>query len=237
VTGHIVGDARASAQTRLEVYYQAYRLRLLEILGNDFEGLAAMLGADDFATMVGGYIAAHPSAHPSVRWFGRHLPGYLQATPPWAGSPALAEMASFEWSWGLAFDAADAAPAEPSQLAALAPESWAGLRVSLHPSVQRVTLAHNVPEIFAAATRSSPLPPVAAGEARPWVLWRCELVVHWRSLDRDEAWALDAAARGQDFGALCEGLCEWHAPDAVPLRAASLLRTWLEEGLLAAVQA
>lgn len=237
VKASIVGDAKADAETRLEVYYQAYRLRLVEILQNDFTGVHALLGTDAFREMVLKYIAAHPSEHPSVRWFGRHLADFL-ALPPYAGHPELAEMAQFEWAWAHAFDAADVAAAGPEVMAAVAPEAWAGLRVSVHPSVQRLDLNYNVPALFEAATRDDTPPPlVGESDALPWLLWRRDLIVHWRSLEADEAWALGAAVQAQTFGDLCSGLCGWHEPDAVPMRAASLLRTWLEEGLLSNVNA
>lgn len=237
VTESIVGDARANAETRLEVYYQAYRLRLVEILQNDFTGVHALLGTDAFREMVLRYIAAHPSEHPSVRWFGRHLAEFL-AFPPYAEHPELAEMAWFEWAWAHAFDAADLPAARPDVMAAVAPEAWAGLRVTLHPSVQWLELNYNVPALFEAATRDDEPPPVVReANAVAWILWRRDLIVHWRSLETDEAWALGAAKQGQTFGDLCAGLCDWHEPDAVPLRAASLLRTWLEDGLLSRIDA
>lgn len=237
VKASIVGDAKANAETRLEVYYQAYRLRLVEILQNDFTGVHALLGTDAFREMVLKYIAAHPSEHPSVRWFGRHLADFL-ALSPYAEHPELAEMAQFEWAWASAFDAADVAVAGPEVMAAVPPEAWAGLRVTAHPSLQRLDLNYNVPALFEAATRDDAPPPlVGESDALAWILWRRNLIVHWRSLEPDEAWALGAAGQGQTFGDLCSGLCGWHEPDAVPMRAASLLRTWLEEGLLSGVNA
>lgn len=237
VKASIVGDDKATANTRLEVYYQAYRLRLVEVLQNDFTGVHALLGTDAFRDMALRYIGEHPSEHPSVRWFGRQLGAFL-SLPPYAGHPELAEMARFEWAWGHAFDAADLPAAGADVVTTVAPEAWAGLRVTAHPSLQRLDLVYNVPALFEAATRDeSPPPLVGESAALPWVLWRRDLIVHWRSLDADEAWALDAARQGQCFGDLCAGLCGWHDVDAVPMRAASLLRTWLEEGLLSGVDA
>jgi EAL domain-containing protein (putative c-di-GMP-specific phosphodiesterase class I) len=37
------------------------------------------------------------------------------------------------------------------------------------------------------------------------------------------------------FGEICEGLCRWHSADAAPMRAAGLLRAWIEQGMLAAI--
>jgi hypothetical protein len=142
-------------------------------------------------------------------------------------------MAGFEWAWGLAFDAADAPAASTGRIAGVAPDDWAGLRVNLHPSLQRVDLHYNVPALFEATSRSDALPSLQRQDAPvAWAVWRKDLVVHWRSLEPDEAWGLEIAGQGQTFGELCAGLCDWYDPDAVPLRAASLLRSWLDDGLL-----
>jgi hypothetical protein len=237
VSASIVGDERAPADTRLAVYYHAYRLRLVEVLQNDFTGVHALLGTDAFREMALAYLAAWPSAQASVRWFGRRLPGFL-ASGAYAQHPELAEMAHFEWSWAHAFDAADAPVAGLQAMAGIPAESWAELHMTCHPSLARLDLHHNVPALFEAATREAETPPVLTrqDDARGWVLWRRELRVHWRSLEADEAWALDAARAGESFADICTGLCRWHAEDAVPMRGASLLRTWLDEGLLTAVR-
>ncbi|MDQ3960223.1 MAG: hypothetical protein M3255_08100, partial [Pseudomonadota bacterium] len=51
----------------------------------------------------------------------------------------------------------------------------------------------------------------------------------------DEAWAVDAAKAGKTFGAICEGLCQWHQDTEVALQAASLLRKWVTEGWVAGI--
>ncbi len=236
ITEHVVGDERADAKQRLDVYFQAYRLRLQEVLATDFGGLRALLGDEGFEQMSLAYIDAYPSEHPSVRWFGRALAGFLAEHSP--DRPELAEMAAFEWAWGQAFDAADAPVANESALAELDAGQWPGLSVTLHPSVHRVSLQFNVPAVFAAAVDGETLPELTRNDAGvSWLLWRHELNVHWRSLAEDEDRALQAAGQGTDFGSLCEGLCDWHEPEAVPLRAASLLKTWLGEGLISEVRA
>jgi len=70
-----------------------------------------------------------------------------------------------------------------------------------------------------------------------WVLWRSDLVVRWRSLSVDEAVALDAVRTGATFGEVCELLCEHVDPDSAGMHAASLLKRWLNDGLLAGVRA
>lgn len=230
----IVGDERASAGERLDVYYQAYRLRLIDVLGNDFDGLRALLG-DDFSAMARAYIDAHPSQHPSVRWFGRRLAGFLAGAPPWSARPELAEMAAFEWAWGQVFDAAEAKPLPASELEALEPRDWPGLRLEFQPAQRRLTLRWNVPAIYTAIAAGETPPPAEQAAPTEWLLWRQDLVVKWRSLSPAEACAVDAAQRGEDFATLCAGLCAHCHEEEVPGTAAGLLRRWLADGLISAV--
>ncbi len=231
--GQVVGTARADAEERVWIYVDGYRLRLLEVLQDNYTGLHTLVGDEQFDELARAYIDAHPSTHPSVRWFGRHLPEFLRVTAPYSTHPYLAEMAAFEWAQGLVFDAADAPVLEMQALASLAAEAWASLRFTLHPSLQRLALGWNVPQAWVAMDEGNPPPELQALEnPAPWLLWRAELTTRWRSLSLDEAWVLDAARAGRDFSALCEGLCQWHAPEAVAMQAVSYLKLWLTDGLV-----
>ena len=75
------------------------------------------------------------------------------------------------------------------------------------------------------------LPPSQKLEAPgTWAVWRDSGRVLHRRLEADEADLLEAAAQGADFGSLCEILSGLCAEDAVALRAASLLKRWVEAG-------
>ena len=236
MAGQVVGDGRASAEERVQVYVEGYRLRLMEVLEDNFDGLHGLVGDEEFDRLGRAYIDVHPSSHPSVRWFSQHLPGFLRGTEPYAAHPYLAEMAEFEWTQGCVFDAADDAAIGMEVFAALPPEAWAGARFTLRTAVRRLDLHWNIPAVWQALAAGETPPELVSGE-RPqgWVLWRQDFDTHWRSLGEDEAWALDAVREGNSFAVLCEGLCRWHAESAVALQAASLLKRWLADGLVAAV--
>ena len=144
--GQVVSTAKADAAERVRVYVEAYRLRLLEVLQDNYTGLHGLLGDDEFDRLGRAYIDARPSTHPSVRWFSRHLEDFLRHTEPYDTHPYLAEMAAFEWAQGLVFDAADEPIAGLESLATVPPEAWAGLRFSPHAAVQRLSLEWNVPQ-------------------------------------------------------------------------------------------
>lgn len=234
-----VGSEQLPARQRLAVYGNAYRLRLLEVLADDYPGLHGMIGDHAFEALGTAYIDACPSVHPSVRWFGRRLGVFLRNTEPYREQPLLAEMAEFEWAQGEVIDAADSSAVTPVDLGALAPEAWPGMRIVFQPALRRLDLGWNVPALWQAVADECDAPPVPERFDAPvgWLLWRKDLAVHWRSLDHDERWTLDAAGDGLTFAELCEGLLARTHDDQVPARAAGYLKRWVTDELVARIDA
>ena len=232
VLNEVVSTASADAATRLDVYANAYRLRLIEALQTDFPGLHGLLGDEQFYQLCLDYIAACPSQHPSLRWFGAGMHEFTTTTSPYADQPLIGELALFEWTQGEVFDAADADVVAIDALAEVPPEQWETLCVRFHPSRRVIRLEWNVPPVWQALDAEETPPQPEQGAATDWLMWRLELQPHWRSLDEDEAWAVSAMAAGETFGGLCEGLCQRLPVEEVPLRAAGYLKQWLNDGLI-----
>ncbi len=230
----IVDTDDARAEHRLGVYYNAYRIRLIDCLAIDYSALEKHLGRERFEEIALAYLDAHPSGHPSVRWVGRQLADFLRHEFAADDAEFLAELAAWEWAQTLVFDAADSArQVELDELAVLPPEAWPGIGFRFKPALRWLDLRWNVPPIEAALDRDEPPPaPVRAHHPTRWLLWRHEFNTRWRSLEVHEAWALEQAAGGADFAAICEGLLEWIDAAQAPLVAAGLLKQWVGDGLL-----
>ena len=78
-------------------------------------------------------------------------------------------------------------------------------------------------------------PSLLLDKSQSYLIWRQDLDVRFREQADDEAHALTLVGQGATFEALCDGLCDWIDAEHVPIRAASLLKTWIFEGLLATV--
>lgn len=228
----------APPERQLGAYVHAYRARLKEVLELDYPALHQALGDTAFDALAGSYLRACPSRHFSLRAFGAGLAAHLAGQRADREHPWLAELARFEWTLGLTFDAADAQPAHVADMAAVAAADWPALRLDCHPSVQRLQLSWNVPELWGALTAPEPsMPDPIAGEPVSWLIWRQELRTRFRSLQPDEAAALDALGAGADFSGLCLCLARWHEESDVPLRAATLVKQWIAEGLISRIRA
>ncbi|MDZ4730877.1 MAG: DNA-binding domain-containing protein [Xanthomonadales bacterium] len=235
----IVETPQVPRATRLHIYSNAYRERMVEALDSDYHQLHVFLGDEEFSRLIYAYLAAHPSRQPSLRWFGAHLPEFLHRTRPYSGHPELAELAEFEWALCHAFDTADAPLVDLAQLMKLAPEELAGLKLGFHSSLQELLLHCAAPTVWQALNENAEAtPPPFNWKADPdaWLVWRQELRLMFRPAEADEAWALEAFRSGKAFGDVCEGLCQWHAEEQVPTRAVGLLQTWLNEQLVIKLQ-
>jgi len=221
---------------RLGIYRNAYQVRLIEALDETYPILHGVLGDDDFVALGEEFVAAHPSVHRSIRWYGAELAEFLRGRPPYAGQPILAELALLEWTLTEVFDAADADPVSRAALAAVDPSAWGELRFEFHPSLRRLSMQWNTAPVWQAMSRGdTPPEPVCAEDPAPWVLWRQTLQNYFRSMPADEAAALDAARRGANFAAICETLGQWLAVEEIPLRAASLLGLWADSGMITTI--
>jgi hypothetical protein len=236
VLSAITGTGRTAPKAQLAVYTNAYRLRLRDVLETDFPALAAALGYEAFDELADAYIEAHPSRGYSLRTFGARLPAFLRTQPGYKETPALAELATFEWTLGDAFDAADDPVVTVEDMTRIPPDHWPGLRFVFHAGVCRVDFAWNAPELWKAhKTESTPPEVQENSEPVAWVIWRQDFKVRCRSLEDHEPPLIDAARQAATFADMCELLTRAIPPEDVPLHAASTLKRWVNDGLISRV--
>ncbi len=235
--GEIVSTERVGAERRIAIYADAYRLRLVEVLQDNYPGLHRLLGDDAFDSLARRYIETTPSTFRSARWYGHRLAEFIDSADGLPSRDLLSEMARTDWTMGLAFDAADAETRNEADMAAVEPAQWGALVFTLHPSVHHLDLLHDVPPMRATLLVGDDVEPPDRREAPVrWLIWRRKLTVHYRSLAVDEAFALDAARAGSPFADICGGLTEWNDEQHAPLRAVELLKQWLVDGLIAHIR-
>jgi hypothetical protein len=229
-----------AASDRLAIYHNAYRSRLRQALAECYDKTWSYIGDAMFAELATDYIDAHPSRHPNLRWFGDRFAAFAAHRHP--DYPFIAELAALEWSLGLAFDAADAAPLTMAGLALahIAPEQWDALRFALHPSARLLTFEWNTVAMWQTfAADAAPPDPQALEQPVCWLVWRLAEQPHFRSLSALEALALRRVVAGDDFGAVCEATAAAAAAAGTPqdgeAAMAGFLQTWLAQGVLVSI--
>jgi hypothetical protein len=215
----------------LDIYSRGYRLRLIEALGNDFPGLKALLGEDDFAHLALEYVAGYPSRHYSLRWLGRGLADHLSQ----GNNRLAADMARFDWAVALAFDAPDEGTAGLPDLLSLPPEAWERFTLRFAAGVSFIVAAAQTGDLRRALLRdgaaSRPLP----GLPVSWLVWRSGEEVQYRALAEDEAAGFAAMQSGGSFARMCESLARDCLETDPARRGAEILQDWLLRGLVAAI--
>jgi hypothetical protein len=230
---HILGTRRVPAETRLGIYGNAYRLRLLEALSANYPVLRQCLGDDLFDRLGFDFIHTSPSSYRSIRWYGDAFKSFLSADLEISDYPWALELTDFEWALSLVFDAADAMPMSLDDIARVPPETWADMCFQMHPSVLRLNFHWNVVPLWQACDAAEPLPQIVSMEKpQAWVLWRKDYLNQFCSLSETEAWAIDALLKGASFGSLCEDLFERTDDENSAFQIASFLKGWVHAGLI-----
>ncbi len=233
VLAEIVDTSKERREVLFSVYRNAYTLRLVEVLSNDYEHLKAYMGDAPFDLMARTYILHNPSGTPNARWYGGRLPEFLRIHSPYKEQAELGELAALENALNDVFDAADDPALTLEDLAGLAPEDWPALTLAPHPAVRRLNLRTNATDIWTALKDGETPPPVRfAGETHQVLVYRPDAQAMFRPLSSEEAMMWDEAVRGVRFSVLCEMIAMF-GEDEAPMRAAGHLKTWIETGLLA----
>lgn len=234
IVNNIQSTPMRSAEGRMDIYANAYRMRLKEAMTTDFEKLHTYLGDEQFDMLMDRYIDVYPSHTTSLRYFGNHVPELLEK-PPFDEIPVLKELAIIERAFANSFDAKDAQFASVAQLAEVEPSLWAYLQLKLQNSLQILPFSYNTFAIWKALSDEATPPDVEKkAEDSLWVLWRkSDLISHYRPLSAAEAAALIAAQQGETFAEICERLLDFFSEEETPVQAVTMLQSWLQEEMVA----
>jgi hypothetical protein len=233
----LIGGPTLDVGTGLAIYYNAYKARLLEVLRNDFVAILHWMGDDEFDRLASSYIRHYPSGHYSLRWLGKGFEGFIREHLVPEQSAPLAELASLEWAFTLAFDAPAGQPLTLESMATLAPEEWPELRVKPTPSLQCLECRFNSLSLWRSVKEESEFPDsMELDIPQTCLIWRNQLICSYRSLDPAQATALDGLLNeGWSFAELCAELAVTYGEGA-PLQAVTWLKQWIQEGLLERLQ-
>lgn len=231
-TPEVKQQGEMSAEDRVSIYVDGYRLRLIEALQDSFSALHTLMGDDDFERLCLQYIDQYPSQHFSIRYFGNQLAEYLSNNEEFESSDLLQEMASFEWALRGAFDAKDREPLKLDDLSQLAPDDWPELTFQLHPSLHSLHLCWNVQALWKAIEQEDePQAPQQTESPVVWLVWRPELETFFRSMSEEEAAGFNLIKKGKTFGELCGLMASFVGPEEAAQQAATFLARWIEEGV------
>ena len=229
VVDYIADGGPIDKQMRLNIYSNAYTLRLRGVIDTDHEILSYYLGDELFDQLVEGYINSNPSSHTSLRDFCSNVPAYLKTNAPFNDSPEIAELARFEQILLFAFDANDCATLNVLDLGKLSIEDWPKIKIRFHPSMQLFESNYNCVEIWQALKQHKTPPKALRLDNSAWVIWRnTQRVTEFRSLEVSELESIQIFLKGGSLSDVCEQLLSHYPEDEVSKVAVTYLSDWLK---------
>jgi len=213
---------------RLDVYRNAYYVRLQEALAHDFPALLAVMGDELFGRDMAVYLQAYPSTDPSIRYIGQYLSRWFIQN----NKPELADLARLEWAVLKAFDASNAVSLTGEYLQSVLPEDWDQLRFTLNPSVTLLDVDSNVLKIWKAYNKKEPLPVVQSNNPASLIIFRSHNGPVAQSIPQPHHTLFEALAENMAFGMACENLARLEPNKDVPHIAAQGLMQALSNGWL-----
>lgn len=220
------------AVTRMDVYRNAYYIRLQEALAHDFPVLLAVLGDEAFGHQMAHYLQACPSNSPSLRYLGQSLSDWLRK----GDEPVLADLAALEWAVLTVFDAADASPLDADDLVTVLPEHWHQLRFELHPALSLLQTQSNAHELWAAHRNQQVIPPIQSATPYSLAIWRGQNGPTLHIMSEQAFGSLNGLGDDCTFGDICVRLAQQGPAEEVPAIAAQLLMEFFSNGWITAIK-
>ncbi len=220
----------AAAAPGLRVYQNNYRAQLVACLEESFAQTLAWIGGAAFHDAVVRHIERVPPSSWTLDAYPRDFPATFRMLYP--DDPEIAELAWLELALGEAFVAADSAMLTLEVAAGI---DWDEAVLRFTPTLDIGEARTNAASIWS-SLRDGEVPPAVEqrADACAILVWRRDMVSHFRSIDAAEHRAILQARAGVGFGALCAMIvAEAGEHDGVS-RAGGYLGRWLSDGLLVA---
>ena len=235
IIDNIAEQGNIDRASRLNIYQNAYHVRLRECIETDHPILGLYLGDDLFEQMVSSYIRQHPSQYRSLRQFADRLPDYLTKNEPFRSHPIIAEIAAFERRLMDAFDAADCSTATLTDLQSLPAEQWPEMKLAFHPSLQLFESQWNSVECWK-ALKHEQTPPDACRQQAWWFIWRDrERLTQYRNLTVDGFVLYQCFRDHYTLADACELLKEHLPEEQIGQACLNHLQNWFELGMVSSL--
>jgi hypothetical protein len=240
---------RLTSFERLEIYNRQYWFRIISAFGEDFPGLAAVVGPAAFEKLTRTYLAGCPSESFTLRNLGSRLETWLAEHPEHAGKkPELAlDVVRLEWAYIEAFDNAAERALTLADLGQFDGES----QLSLQPHLRLLRLLHPVDDFVIDVHRRQASQTVASNAVTsakrsrirrlPASLKRSDIflgvhryenAVYYKRLEREEYELLRALDAGKTLGEALDQafLSSALAEKERPARVQAWFGNWAELG-------
>lgn len=220
-----------SACDRLNVYHNAYRFRLVDVLFDTFEHTAIYLGSDWFNQLALSYVQSHQSSSPNISRYGKEFPDFL--AEQLADDLEVSELAEMDWKLRRAFDGLDRSVMTADRLPQLASENSGAVLFKFVPTLSVTRQYYNTLDIWHAIDEDE-IPPDVERLVQPVdiLIWRKGYSPHFRSITAIESAAISAVGSGDSLDAIGAKLEETFPDVNVAKEFGVMLSRWFEDQII-----
>ncbi|WP_298336359.1 DNA-binding domain-containing protein [uncultured Erythrobacter sp.] len=234
------GNSQAAGMT---VYRGNYRSALMGALAETYERTALCVGSKAFAQASINHAIAHPPSGWTIDEAGEGFNETCAKLFPERSE--VAELAWLEWTMLELATAPDSTPINAQDFAAVSvdfvDEDWGELRLEFQPRATARLVGHDLETLWRALGGDEPLPDTRFDAPHTCIASRAGERPTFTILEADHAVAFAAIQDGASYGELIAVLIgENEAPtpediQTAAMRAGAMLGTWLNEGLIVAI--
>lgn len=224
----IRGKQDFSSQAQLDVYVNAYRYRLRDVVAEDYPVLKHYLGEKVFTALIRDFVEQETPQHFNIARYAATLPEFVERTRP--QDSFAQELCRMETAMAQLADAEETAPLVPQHLHGMTPQRLMQCKLYPRAALQLFAFTHPVNEYYRAVmAEESPAIPMA--ENSFVAVFRNDDVVWRMDLEAQEYALLTALFADHTLGEALVGLS---ASDAASEKLSEWCSRWMRNGLLAA---
>ena len=230
----VLSSHSMTSAERIGVYHGMYLMRMEEALETDYPVIRYHLGDHQFGHLVREYVQRYPSTSYTLNRLGDHLPQFFLDDSEWPEAAFLHDLARLELAMTEVFDEEESPVLGATELEAVPAEMWDESRLLPVPAFRLLAFKHAVIPNLVAYHEDRPSP--SPRRRATWVaLYRRDYSVLRLELARAEYDLLKAIVSGAPLG---EALATAAASKSQRQQAKVFrwFRTWISEGLFAAIE-
>jgi uncharacterized protein (UPF0276 family) len=225
-------STQVESNVRLEIYHNAYRARLAEVLADTFEKTYLFMGSDMFDVLAREFAVVHPPMTRSLNHYGDGFADYLRMRFP--ENFELFEMAQLDYLLRCCFDHSDEAVLSVEKAQLSDASNWLMLKSPLVETAVLLESRSNVVSLWNAIHADEPVPEVSYLPSPSQIMvWRKDESPHFQSLDESRTQIIRYLIGGSSISQACEQF-ETSGGQLSASDFGVWLRQWLDDGLFRA---
>jgi hypothetical protein len=231
VSQHVVPTAHMTSADHVNIYKSAILGTLERALGNIYPVCQRLVGTEFFNGMARQYGRSVPSVSPDLAQYGDGFSQFIASFEPARSVPYLPDVATLEWHWHCAFNAADQAALDTGALAGLPESETEHIIFRLPASATLIDSEypiHSIWQVNQPDWDGSQVVDLGDGGCR-LIVWRQHYEMRIDLLNESEWRFLNGIADSIPFAALA---AQTNTPDIDVLLPACVERGWIADFVL-----